>query len=326
MQPALNDELPNTHQQKTIKSVVSFEGVGVHSGDSINLSVYPAAVGSGITFVRTDIQTKDNVILARWDRVVNTHFCTCIGNDAGVEVRTIEHLMAALYACEIDNARIEVSGAEVPIVDGSAAPFVRLIEEVGVQEQSAPRALIEVLKPVKVKGDDGRYVLLQPAKHFSVTATHNFDGSADLRPQKYTYDGDVATFKEHVMRARTFGFMQDVEKLWSSGLAKGASLDNAVVIDGSRVLNKEGFRYPDECVRHKILDAVGDLYLAGAPILGHYEGLQCGHGLNNKLLRAFFADASAWRLHTFAAESAAHPAYFFSTSVASETLAGAVAC
>ncbi len=321
MQPAINDELPSREMQKTIQSVVSFEGVGVHSGDCISLSIYPAGPGHGITFVRTDVQDKDNVVQAHWDRVVDTNFCTGIANDAGVSVRTIEHVMAALYACEIDNARIEVNGGEVPIVDGSSAPFVALIEEAGIQQQQASRAQIEILKTVTVKGDDGRYVSLHPAKHFSITATHEFGDKADLRAQKYSYDGDVTSFKENIMRARTFGFMQDVEKLWSSGLAKGGSLDNAVVIDGSRVLNKEGFRYPDECVRHKILDAAGDLYLAGAPILGRYEGLQCGHGLNNKLLRALFADSSAWSLQASDSESKVASAYFFARSVSPEALA-----
>ncbi|MEN8237295.1 MAG: UDP-3-O-acyl-N-acetylglucosamine deacetylase [Pseudomonadota bacterium] len=326
MQPPLNDVLPNKMPQKTIQSVVSLDGLGVHSGECINLSIYPAAAGSGITFVRTDVKDKNNVVPARWDRVVDTHFCTCIANEAGVHVRTIEHIMAALYACEIDNARLEVSGTEVPIVDGSSAPFVHLIEKVGVQEQSAPRRVIEVLKSVTVHGDaiggnDRRYVTFHPANHFSAAATHEFDGCADLLPQNYIYEGNVATFKAQIMRARTFGFMQDVEKLWSSGLAKGASLDNAVVIDGSRVLNKEGFRYPNECVRHKILDAVGDLYLAGAPIQGRYEGLQCGHGLNNQLLRAFFADASAWRLHTFESDSEA--IHFFAANIPTKA---AVAC
>lgn len=311
MRQALNDELPNIPQQKTVKSVVAFEGVGVHSGEAISMVIYPADPGDGISFVRTDIQDRDNVVSALWNRVVDTHMCTAIANDAGVKVCTIEHIMAAFYACEIDNARVEISGAEVPIVDGSAAPFVRLIEEVGTQEQKAPRSLIEVLKPISVKIDANRYVSLRPASKFSATAMHEFSGYAELCPQTFTYDGKVSSFKDQIMRARTFGYMQEVEKLWSSGLAKGGSLDNAVVIDGSRVLNKEGFRYPNECVRHKLLDAVGDLYLAGAPIQGKYEGSQCGHALNNQLLHVLFADSSAWRLHTTDAASQYRTGYFF---------------
>ncbi len=282
-------------RQKTLGSVVHFEGIGMHSGGRVSMSLHPTTPGSGITFVRTDVTDRDNVIPALWDRVVDTMMCTTIGNDAGVRVRTIEHLMAAFYGCEIDNVRVELDSEEVPIVDGSAEPFVRLIDEAGTFEQNAPRPLLEVKRSVSVEVSPDKWVSLHPATCFTMECHYDFGDYAELRAQSLRYDGTPEMFREQIMRSRTFGFLKEAEKLWSSGLAKGGSLDNVVVIDGSRVINKEGFRYPNECARHKVLDAVGDLYLAGAPIRGFYSGHQPGHALNNKLLRALFADPAAFQ-------------------------------
>jgi len=282
-------------RQKTICAPVTCQGVGVHSGQQITMTLKPASVGTGVVFIRTDQSELQNIIPARWDYVVDTMLCTKIGNSHGVTVSTIEHIMAALYACEIDNLTIELDGPEVPIMDGSAEPFVDLIETVGVSQQDALRGVIKILKTVTVKRGKS-VVSLSPAGTFSVSCQFNFDERAKLAAQFYEFDGSPASFKQDIIRARTFGFRQEVEHLWSLGLAKGGSLENAVVIDQDHILNPEGFRYPDECVRHKILDALGDLYLAGAPIEGHFKGVQCGHHMQNMLLNALFADPLAWCL------------------------------
>lgn len=279
--------------QKTIRAPVTCQGVGVHSGQKIAMTLKPAPVGTGIVFIRTDQSDKQNSIPARWDYVVDTMLCTKIGNHQGVTVSTIEHIMAALYACEIDNLIIELDGPEVPIMDGSSEPFVDLIETVGFSEQNALRGVIKVLKTITVERGTS-IVSLSPAGTFSASCQFNFNGRAKLATQFYEFDGSPASFKRDIIRARTFGFRQEVEHLWSLGLAKGGSLENAVVIDQDQILNPEGLRYDDECVRHKVLDALGDLYLAGAPIEGHFKGIQCGHHMQNMLLKALFADPQAW--------------------------------
>lgn len=294
-QPRVQGWVPQSFsRQKTIRAPLTCRGIGVHSGRQVTMALKPAPVGTGIVFIRTDVQGKDNKIPARWDFVVDTMLCTKIGNSQGVGVGTIEHLMAALYACEVDNLFIELDGPEAPVMDGSAKPFVDLIDAAGTLQQPALRPVIKVLKTVTVKRGES-VVSLSPASSFSVSCQFHFNERADLDSQFYEFDGSPASFKQDIIRARTFGFRQEIEHLWSLGLAKGGSLDNAVVIDQGQVLNPEGFRYPDECVRHKVLDALGDLYLAGAPLLGHFKGVQCGHHMQNMLLKALFSDPFAWR-------------------------------
>jgi len=233
-------------------------------------------------------------IKASWECVVGTRMCTTLGNDDGVIISTVEHLMAALSGCHVDNAIVEVDGSEVPVMDGSAQPFVFLIECAGVKELDESRSIIEVLKPVKIEAE-GSLAELLPSNSFSVGFQIEFDNSA-ISLQEICITLVNGTFKKEIARARTFGFAHEVEALRAAGLALGGSLDNAVVVDGDKVLNAGGLRYEDEFVRHKVLDAVGDLYLSGAPIRGHYRGVRAGHELTNKLLQTMFADSAAWRV------------------------------
>lgn len=287
--------------QKTIKAAIQCRGVGLHTGARINLVLHPAAPGTGIVFRRRDLGGIE--IAAHWRNIVESTLCTTIGNDSGVKIATIEHLMAALAGLEIDNAIVELDGPEVPVMDGSAAPFVFLIECAGVVEQVAPRRGIKVLKPVRV-GVNGNAASLVPADSFRLSFAIDFASGA-IRQQEVSYDLDVENFKHEISRARTFGFLDEVERMRQAGLARGGSLENAVVISGDRILNKEGLRYDDEFVRHKVLDALGDLYLAGGAILGHFHGVRSGHALNHQLIEALFADSSAWRPVTLAAAAIA---------------------
>lgn len=281
-------------KQRTLKTSISCVGVGLHSGNKVTMTLRPAEANSGIHFRRTDIAGAGALIPARWDAVSDTRLNTCIADQNGVGVRTIEHLMAALSGMGIDNAEIEINGPEVPVMDGSAAPFLFLIECAGVVEQSAPRRAVKVLKPVVVR-DGNKSAMLVPDSGFSVHMEIDFPVPTIGR-QECLLDLTPGAFKADVSRARTFGFEQEVAAMRAAGLGRGGSLDNAVVIasDGQGVLNEEGLRYDDEFVRHKALDAVGDLYLAGGPILGAFSGCRTGHALNNTLLRALFADSSAW--------------------------------
>lgn len=256
------------------------------------MTLKPSDPDTGIVFKRTDIAGKGADIPARWDRVVDTRMCTVLGNDDGVTIGTVEHLMAALAGCRIDNVEIEINGPEVPVMDGSASPFVFLIECAGVAEQDAPRRAIRILKPVSVE-DGERRATLSPSAGSSLAFEINFENTAVNR-QSMTVALGNGTFKKELARARTFGFLHEVEALWAMGLARGGSLENAVVVSGNKVLNEEGLRYEDEFVRHKVLDAVGDLYLAGASVIGHFEGTCSGHAHTNQLLRALMADPEAW--------------------------------
>lgn len=277
-------------RQKTLKSTIDCTGIALHSGRKVRMTMVPAEADTGIVFVRTDAGSA--VIPARWDRVVDTRLCTVIGNEAGVTVGTIEHLMAAFAGLGIDNAIVKLDGPEVPVMDGSAEPFVFLIECAGIRTQEAPKRCLRIVKPVSYE-DDRCSIALIPDATFSVSYDMDYEARG-LRRQRIRLELVNGTFKRELSRARTFGFLQDVEKMRSLGLGRGASLENAIVIDGGRVLNPEGLRYEDELVRHKTLDAVGDLYLAGAPIVGRFHGRCSGHAANNLLLRALFADASAW--------------------------------
>lgn len=291
-------------RQKTLKAAIHCRGVGLHTGARVNMTLHPSAPGTGITFRRSDLGGTE--IAAQWRNIIPSTLCTTIGTDNDAKVATIEHLMAAFAGLEIDNAVVELDGPEVPVMDGSAAPFVFLIECAGIAEQVAPRRGIKVLKPVKVGGDDSSATLI-PADGFRVSFAIDFASSA-IRCQELSFDADAESFKHEISRARTFGFLDDVERMRKAGLARGGSLENAVVISGDRVLNKEGLRYDDEFVRHKMLDALGDLYLAGGAIMGHFHGVRSGHALNHQLLAALFADPSAWRPVTLAVQ-AAQPAW-----------------
>nr|MDP9196608.1 UDP-3-O-acyl-N-acetylglucosamine deacetylase [Pseudomonadota bacterium] len=245
-----------------------------------------------ITFVRTDQPAATAVVPALWDRVTETRLCTVIANEHGVSVSTVEHLMAALRGCGIDNAVVEIDGPEVPIMDGSSAPFVFLIECAGIVDQDAPRRTIRILKEVTVRDGD-KIATLSPAAESIFSCEISFESKVIGRQIGLVHLGE-GRFRSDVSRARTFGFLHEVEYLRSIGLARGGSLDNAIVIDGDTILNEGQLRYPDEFVRHKILDSIGDLYLAGAPILGRFHAFRPGHALNSQLLRALFADRSAW--------------------------------
>lgn len=279
------------HEQQTIAKVVSCQGIGVHSGTFVTLTLRPAVVGSGITFSRTDLGGGE--IKANWKSVVDTRFCTTIGNSEGITVSTIEHLMAALAASGIDNVRVEIDGPELPILDGSAQPFVSLVEDAGLQAQRAPRQVIRILKTITVMEGD-RKASLSPAPYYEIEVDFDFSGRTALAPQNLIFRPLEEDFSEEISSARTFGLLEDAEKVWSMGLSKGASLENTLVYDGVDVMNEEGLRFADECVRHKVLDALGDLHLAGGLILGKFHGVRTGHGLHHKLLMALFSDPTAW--------------------------------
>jgi UDP-3-O-[3-hydroxymyristoyl] N-acetylglucosamine deacetylase len=280
-------------REKTLKTSIHCTGTGLHAGTKVSMTLNPAPAGTGIVFRRTDVQGAGAEIPARWDNVIDTKLCTALGNEQGVRVSTVEHLMAALYGSEIDNAIIEINGAEVPIMDGSAQPFVFLIECAGIVELDRPRRAIEILRRVSVE-DGKRSVTLMPASDFSVEFEFDFENGS-LSAQDFFMAVHPAAFRMEVSRARTFGFAEEVARLRAAGLARGGSLDNAVVIGNGRVLNKDGLRFRDEFVRHKVLDCVGDLYLAGAPVIGSVRCVKSGHRHNNMLLRSLFAQRDAWR-------------------------------
>jgi UDP-3-O-[3-hydroxymyristoyl] N-acetylglucosamine deacetylase len=289
-------------KQKTLKNSIGCMGIALHSGLKVSMTLKPGEPDSGIIFKRTDISGSGATIKATWDNVVETTLCTTLGNDDGVTVATVEHLMAALSASRIDNAMIEVNGPEVPVMDGSAAPFIFLVECAGTVEQNRPRRYIRVLKAISI-GDDEKSVSIVPSDSFTVDFDINFESKA-VSHQSYSISMVGENFKNEVSRARTFGFLHEVEALRAAGLAKGGSLENAVVVSGDKIINEDGLRYDDEFVRHKVLDAVGDLYLAGGEILGHFHGICSGHEATNNLLRALFADSDAWCYDDFSVSKA----------------------
>ncbi len=285
-------------RQKTLKNSVGCSGTGLHTGAKVAMSLRPGEPDSGIVFKRTDVSGAGAVIAAHIRNVTGSRLCTTLTNEGGVTVSTVEHLMAALAGCGIDNAEIEINGPEVPIMDGSAAPFVFLIECAGIVEQEAPRRMILVRKRVSVE-EGGNQASLTPGRGFSVGFEIDFPSPA-VRQQEFFFDLVDGAFKSELSRARTFGFEDDVAEMRSAGLIRGGSLDNAIVVGGEGVLNEDGLRYADEFVRHKVLDCIGDLYLAGALLLGHFRGARSGHKLNHRVLRALFADAQAWSYVTVA--------------------------
>lgn len=278
--------------QHTVLKTAILSGTGLHSGAETTLRICPADAYQGISFVRIDVSDRSNVIPARWDTVVDTRLCTVVGNDAGVTVGTIEHLMAALSACGVDNARIEIDGPEVPIMDGSSAPFVRVLQQAGLKTQTAPRRAIKILKEITIEEGDKK-VTLKPSIGSRFRADIAF-AHPSIGEQSYEIEMLSDQFVQEIADARTFGFVHEVNALRAQGLALGGSLENAVVLDQMKVMNPDGLRYDDEFARHKVLDAVGDIYLAGGPIIGLYEGFKPGHALNNQILRKLFATADAW--------------------------------
>lgn len=292
----------SAYYQHTVAGPVIFAGVGVHTGAHVRVAVRPGATDSGIVFVRTDLKDIDNQIRVSPEAVGQTRLGTVISNKAGASVSTIEHLMAALSALGIDNATVELDGPEVPILDGSAEPFIKVLDQAGRRRQDALRQYIEVLETVEVIDGDKRAALM-PSDTFELAFEIQFD-SAPVGRQRVELEVTEESFREELANCRTFGFLKDVEMLRAAGLARGASMENAVVLDGDRVLNPEGLRRPDEFVRHKALDAVGDLYVLGAPLLARFEGLYAGHGLNNQVVRALMANPRAWRVRTLAPELA----------------------
>lgn len=272
--------------QHTLKAPIHCTGVGLHTGVSATVTLEPAAIDTGIVFRITNDQGRVVDIPAHWSNVVESPLCTTLTDRSGATLMTIEHLMAALNGCGIDNAIVSVAGPEVPIMDGSAAPFVFLIECAGSVPQMAPRRTIRVIKSVRV-GDDLSWASLEPAEVASVECSIDFDSKVIAR-QSGVVSVDAAAFKAEVSRARTFGFLKDVDRLRAAGRALGGSLDNVVVIDGDTVLNEGGLRYDDEFVRHKLLDAIGDLYLAGGPLIGKFRASRPSHALTRRLLEAVF--------------------------------------
>jgi len=282
---------------------VIFAGVGLHTGSHVRVAVRPAAVDAGIVFVRTDVHDRDNRVPVKPDAVCQTQLGTVINNAGDVRVSTIEHLMAALAALAIDNCVVELDGPEVPIMDGSSEPFVQILDRAGRRKQEAARRYIEILAPVVVEEEGGKRASLSPSDRFEVAFEIAFASKAIGR-QRVDLTIDEESFRAELSDCRTFGFVRDVEALRAIGLARGGSMENAVVIDGDRVLNPEGLRRPDEFVRHKALDAVGDLYVLGAPIIGRFEGVLAGHGLNNAVVRALMANPAAWRMRAHSVELA----------------------
>ena len=281
------------HHERTIVAPAICAGVGVHTGQRVRLAIRPAAPGTGIVFVRTDITDRDNRIPVSGEAVIDARLNTMVANEAGVRLSTIEHLMAAFCALGVSNAVVEVDGPELPILDGSALQFVQLLDQAGFRRQAAPLRYIEILEPIHVTDGD-KHAALLPCDRYEMRFEIDFD-NAVVGNQVVDFVVDEETFRRDIMAARTFGFAHEVEALRQAGLARGGSLENAVVIDGDEILNPGGLRMEREFVKHKALDAIGDLYVLGAPLLGRYEGYKSGHQMNNQLVRALLANPQAWR-------------------------------
>ena len=275
--------------QQTIRKSFSLNGIGLHSGKKVKITVEPAKVNNGIKFIRTDL-TNDNIVPALWSNVSSTNLCTTISNEKGVSVSTIEHLMSSLSGMHIDNANILINNLEVPIMDGSSLPFVEELENSGMEIQEIARKIISVKKKIIVSNNES-YAKITPNKQFAIDFEIDFESQL-VSKQACQLQLINGNYKTDVSSARTFGFEKDVDYLQANGLALGGSLDNAVVVGEKDILNKEGLRFNDEFVRHKILDSIGDLYLAGKPIQGYFYGSKSGHFLNNQLLRELFSDKS----------------------------------
>lgn len=301
-------------QQRTLKNVIRATGVGLHSGEKVYMTLRPAPVDTGIVFRRIDLDPVVEVP-ASAQLVTETTLCTGLTCE-GAKVQTVEHLMSAMAGLGVDNAYVELSSAELPIMDGSAGPFVFLIQSAGIAEQNAPKRFIRIIRPVEVTEGD-KVARFEPYDGFKLGFTVKFDHPMIPASQsRAEVDFSTGAYIKEVARARTFGFMRDLEYMRERNLGLGGSMDNAIVLDEFRVLNEDGLRYTDEFVRHKILDAIGDLYLAGRPILGAYEGFKSGHALNNKLVRALLAETSAWEEVTFENGGAPSPVTYATPALA----------
>ena len=301
-------------RQRTLKNVIRATGVGLHTGEKIYLALRPAAADVGIIFRRVDLQQPVE-IKACPQNVGDTQLSTSLAKGE-VRVSTVEHLLSAFAGLGIDNAYVDVSSSEVPIMDGSAGPFIFLIQSAGIEEQNAPKKFIRIKRSLVVQEGD-KWARFDPFNGFKVGFTIEFDHPVfKNRSQHAEIDFSTTSFVKEISRARTFGFMSDIEYLRERRLALGGSLDNAVVVDDYRILNEDGLRYEDEFVRHKILDAIGDLYLLGHSLIGAFTGFKSGHGLNNRLLRMLVADSTAWEEVTFSDEAAAPISYLQPAQVA----------
>lgn len=294
-------------KQRTLKNAIRATGIGLHSGEKVYLTLRPAPVDTGIIFIRTDLEPAVEIV-AKATNVGDTTLSTSLCN-GDVKVSTVEHLLSAMAGLGIDNVYEELSAAEVPIMDGSAGPFVFLLQSAGIEEQDKAKQFIRITKPVTVTDGD-KSASFQPYAGFKVSFTIDFDHPLfDSENQVASLDFSTTSFVKEVSRARTFGFMRDIEYLRSQNLALGGSVNNAIVVDDYRVLNEDGLRYDDEFVKHKILDAVGDLYLLGHSLIGEYIGVKSGHGLNNALLRALLEQQECWEFVSFDDEQQAPISY-----------------
>ena len=301
-------------RQRTLKNTIRATGVGLHSGEKVFLTLKPAPANTGIVFRRVDLDPVVEVE-AKAEYVGETMLSTTLVKD-GVRVATVEHLMSAMAGLGLDNCYVELSAAEVPIMDGSAGPFVFLLQSAGIAEQDAAKRFTRIKREVTVE-EDGKWATFTPFEGFKVSFTIEFNHPVfEGRSQNATVDFSSTSFVKEVSRARTFGFMRDIEDLRSMNLALGGSVDNAIVVDDYRILNEDGLRYDDEFVRHKMLDAIGDLYLMGSSLIGEFRGFKSGHDLNNKLLRRLIAEEDAWEVVTFDDEAKAPISYFKPSLVA----------
>ncbi len=287
-------------KQRTIKHAVQETGIGLHKGNKVTMTLRPAPANTGIIFRRIDLSPHVD-IPSRADAVKDTVLCTCVSNSDGVAIHTVEHLVSALAGLGIDNIIVEVNSHELPIMDGSASPFIFLLQSAGIEELNAPKQFLRLIKPVRVEEGD-KWAELLPYNGFKVDFRIDFDHPVISQTRQHMeLDFSSDSYIDHVSRARTFGFMRDLETMNAMDLALGGSMNNAVALDEYRVLNPEGLRYSDEFLKHKILDAVGDLYLGGHSIIGMLKAYKTGHGLNNKLLNAVINDKSAWEFVTYEA-------------------------
>lgn len=285
-------------RQRTIKHAVQETGIGLHKGDKVTMTLRPAPANTGIVFRRIDLEPFVD-IPARANAVGDTMLCTCLTNEDGVSISTVEHLASALAGMGIDNIIVEVDSNELPIMDGSASPFIFLLQSAGVEELNAPKQFIRIKKPIRVEDGD-KWAEFHPYDGFRVDFTIDFDHPVISQTRQHVVmDFDASSYVDEVSRARTFGFMKDLEYMNANNLALGGSMENAVALDEYRVLNPEGLRYEDEFLKHKILDAVGDLYLGGHSIIGELRAYKSGHGLNNKLLNAMLQQRDCWEFISY---------------------------
>jgi len=278
--------------QRTIKDTICYVGIGLHTGKTVSMKVQPAEVNTGINFIRKDAEPGKKLIPARWYNVRESSLCTILGNSHDVTIMTTEHLLAAFVGCGIDNALIEIDGPEVPIMDGSSEPFVSMIEKIGTIDQYEPRHAIWVQRPIEIRDGD-KFAIMMPSEVPRITVSIDFENTI-IGNQTLSVELVNEAFRNNIAKARSFGFADQLEMLKKRGLARGGSLQNAILVDGDRIVNEDGLRYKDEFVRHKILDSLGDLSLAGVPILGHYYAYKPGHALNTKFVRKLFEESSSW--------------------------------